>query len=176
MKRVTIKDVAQRAGVSITTASFAINDVKGRVSQEAREKVLAAVKELDYVPDRNAKNLRLSASNTIMLVYSQSYLEEQNASTVKYILSVIQNARQIEKDVLIRTICPTKSWSSAIKSYADLWRSKRVDGIVFLCALDDKVPDRFFPSCIIITTSIWLMFRLPASIRIIRSSISMSIP
>lgn len=144
MKRVTIKEVAERAGVSVTTASFAINDVKGRVSKEAKEKVLAAVRELDYVPDRNAKSLRLSSSNTIMLVYSQSYLEEQNASTVKYILSVVQMARKIEKDVLIRTIRPAGDWEAAAESYANLWRSNRVDGIVFLCALDDRVPDQFF--------------------------------
>lgn len=46
MGRVTIKDVANDAGVSITTASFAINNRIGRISEAAKEKVLASAEKL----------------------------------------------------------------------------------------------------------------------------------
>ena len=48
MGRVTIKDVANDAGVSITTASFAINNRTGRISKAAKEKVLASAEKLGY--------------------------------------------------------------------------------------------------------------------------------
>ena len=48
-KRVTIYDVAAKAGVSISTVSQALNR-PARVTQALRERVFAAVEELGYVP------------------------------------------------------------------------------------------------------------------------------
>ena len=49
MGRVTIKDVANDAGVSITTASFAINHRTGRISEAAKEKVLASAESEHWI-------------------------------------------------------------------------------------------------------------------------------
>lgn len=62
-------DVAQRAGVSQTTVSFVVN---GRtdivISDETKERVLAAVQELDYRPNAIARSLRSSKSQLIGLI------------------------------------------------------------------------------------------------------------
>ncbi|KRO28754.1 LacI family DNA-binding transcriptional regulator [Lactiplantibacillus fabifermentans] len=63
----TIKDVAQRAGVSPSTASRAMHGSK-IISQPTREKVVKAARELNYAPDFNAQNLATKASNTIGVV------------------------------------------------------------------------------------------------------------
>ena len=81
MHKTTIKDVAAHAGVSVTTASFALNNIIGRVNKQTQEKVLKSAKELGYVPNINASKLRKNVSDNIMLIYSQVFLEEQNAST-----------------------------------------------------------------------------------------------
>lgn len=67
-KRVSITDVAQRAGVSITTVSRVINNVDYPVSPEARERVMAAVRELNYTPNLSAQYLRKSFNNVIGLI------------------------------------------------------------------------------------------------------------
>lgn len=64
---VTIKEIAQRCNVSIATVSNILNG-KPNASEETREKVLRAVKELNYTPNSVAKNLKLKKSQTIGVV------------------------------------------------------------------------------------------------------------
>ena len=66
-QRVTRNDVAKLAGVSPAVVSYVIND-SNYVSQEKREAVLKAVKELEYTPNVFAKSLRTNRSNQIALV------------------------------------------------------------------------------------------------------------
>ena len=64
--RVTIKDVAEQSGVSITTVSHVLNEVPGkRVSQETRERVLRVADELFYRPNRLARGLRMQRTQMI---------------------------------------------------------------------------------------------------------------
>jgi LacI family transcriptional regulator len=62
-------DVARLAGVSPTTVSFVLNATRGQtISSETRERVLTAVAELDYRPNRAAQGLRKGRSATIGFV------------------------------------------------------------------------------------------------------------
>jgi LacI family purine nucleotide synthesis repressor len=63
---VTIKDVAKEAGVAISTVSNVLNGVD-IVSEETKQKVLAAVESLKFVPNMNAKLLKTNKRNTIGL-------------------------------------------------------------------------------------------------------------
>lgn len=64
----TLKQVAKRAGVSHTTVSLVINNAKGtRVSPSTRQRVLEAIKELDYNPNLTAKRLASGKTNSIGL-------------------------------------------------------------------------------------------------------------
>ncbi|MES2660404.1 MAG: LacI family DNA-binding transcriptional regulator [Verrucomicrobiota bacterium] len=65
----SIKDVALRAGCSIATVSRVLAG-KGYISDEARQKVETAVKELGYRPNRVAQSLRAQKSRVIGLVLS----------------------------------------------------------------------------------------------------------
>lgn len=69
MKRATTEDVAKAAGVSRATVSYVLNNVKGKtISEETREKIMRAVKELEYKPNFFAKGLRTSSSKTVALI------------------------------------------------------------------------------------------------------------
>ena len=57
MKRVTIKDVAREAGVSITTVSHALSG-QGVLKQETRDRIVELAKSLQYIPDWNGQNLK----------------------------------------------------------------------------------------------------------------------
>ncbi|BCP52300.1 LacI family transcriptional regulator [Kaistia sp. 32K] len=63
----TIKDVARRAGVAISTASAAINR-SAPVSDEVIEKVRKAVREIGYVPHGAAQSLRIGQSRLVGLI------------------------------------------------------------------------------------------------------------
>lgn len=54
---VTIKNVAEAAGVSISTVSYTLNQT-GPVSEEKKQKIMEAVRELGYVPNGMAKSLK----------------------------------------------------------------------------------------------------------------------
>ena len=62
----TIRDVAEKAGVSLGTASQAMNKKPG-VSEYTMQKVLAAAKALDYIPSITAQQLRGKKSNILSL-------------------------------------------------------------------------------------------------------------
>ncbi len=66
----TIRDVAKRAGVSVTTASYALNDT-GTVSEATRKRVLAAAEELNYHPNAFARNLKQRKTQTIGVFISR---------------------------------------------------------------------------------------------------------
>lgn len=67
MSKVSIKDVAESAGVSIATVSQVLQN-KGRISEKTREKVKETLDKLGYVYNQNAANLRSKRSNQIGLI------------------------------------------------------------------------------------------------------------
>jgi LacI family transcriptional regulator len=68
-RRVTIKQVAAEAGVSITTVSHVINDVPGkRINSETRDRVQEAAARLGYTPNLLAQSLRTQRTHTIGLI------------------------------------------------------------------------------------------------------------
>ncbi|MDH6363862.1 DNA-binding LacI/PurR family transcriptional regulator [Enterococcus sp. PF1-24] len=67
MKRVTIKEVAKHANVSIATVSRVVNNL-GTVTEDNRKKVQKAIKELNYFSNTAASNLKKNSSNVIGIV------------------------------------------------------------------------------------------------------------
>ena len=69
-----IRDVADRAGVSLSTVSIVMNGLaeERNISSKTQDKVLTAMRELNYIPNSNAKRLRSGAADvrTIALFWS----------------------------------------------------------------------------------------------------------
>ena len=71
-KRITLKDVAKAAGVSVPVVSVAINGTTGgttSVSDELRDRILEIAEELDYRPNLTAKSLRGNKSFLIGVLW-----------------------------------------------------------------------------------------------------------
>lgn len=64
--RVTINEVAKRAGVSAGTVSNTLNNV-GYVNEHTRERVMRAVEELGYVPNRSGRILKTNKTGLVMM-------------------------------------------------------------------------------------------------------------
>jgi LacI family transcriptional regulator len=60
----TIRDVARRANVSITSASYALNGT-GSISEATRDRILKAAEELNYHPNAFARKLKTQKTHTI---------------------------------------------------------------------------------------------------------------
>lgn len=72
-RRVTSRQVAERAGVSRTTVSFVLNDVPDmRIPLETRERVQRAAEELGYHPNASARRLVTGQTNLIAYVERQA--------------------------------------------------------------------------------------------------------
>ena len=64
----TLKDIASRAGVSITTVSNVINGNYGKVSKENIERINAIIEEINYVPNLTARTLSAKSSKIIGVI------------------------------------------------------------------------------------------------------------
>ena len=68
-QRTTLTPGAQRAGVTIGTVSHVINGT-APISKETTERVYAAIKELNYIPNVMAKSLRSKKNYTVAVLYT----------------------------------------------------------------------------------------------------------
>lgn len=66
--KVTIKDVAKKANVSITTVSRVINKIEGYTNEETKKRILKVIEELDYKPNALARSLVTKRTKTIGLI------------------------------------------------------------------------------------------------------------
>lgn len=68
----TLRDVARRAGVAVSTASVVLNSTPGKfVSETLRDRVLQAARQLDYLPNIPARRMRGKRGRTLAILVPQ---------------------------------------------------------------------------------------------------------
>lgn len=129
---VTITEVAKRAGVSPTTASYALN---GRVcvKEETRQRILEAARELEYVPNRLAQSFRNGRTNTITVVTNEA-IESANTFTAEF-FGILAEARAKHYDVLVKLLSQEGMPSKELQA---LLRNRTSDGFIFLGNLPNQ--------------------------------------
>ncbi|WP_108650819.1 substrate-binding domain-containing protein [Dongshaea marina] len=122
----TIKDVAHRAGVSISTVSHVLNQTRF-VSQESTQRVQEAIAELNYAPNSLARGLKLNSSKSIgMLVTTSS-----NPFFAEVIRGVEANCFTNGYNLIL---CNTENQQHRQQSYLKMLLEKRVDGLLVMCS------------------------------------------
>ena len=122
----TIKDVARRAGVSIATVSYVINN-SAPVSEETRKRVLAAVAELGYRPSALAQGLRAQESRTIGYSWHHVPPDRWHPILDRFLHSMAEAAEAQGYHILTFTHSPDNDpW----RPYEELMLTGRVDGFV----------------------------------------------
>jgi len=119
-----IYEVAKKAGVSIATVSRVINN-SPNVRPETREKVEAALKELNYRPNAIARSLAANTTKTIGVLASD--VRDSYYANAVYILE--QEFRMMGYDMIL---CNTGGELEKRKKYMGLLLEKKVDGMVFV--------------------------------------------
>ncbi|GIV88594.1 MAG: alanine racemase [Chloroflexus sp.] len=124
--KVTLKDVAARAGVSYQTVSKVLNG-EMQVAPETMERIQAAVQELGYRPNRIARNMRAGRSFMIGYSWTQTEPGQVNHILDQFLSSMVREAGAVNYFVLP---FPFSEDRSQIDIYRDLIRSGNVDGFV----------------------------------------------
>jgi LacI family transcriptional regulator len=129
-KRVTSQDVANLAGVSRTTVSFVLNDVKGfNISAETRKKVISAAESLNYVPDATAQALASRRTKAIGLVMTRS---PHHIATDAFLPQIIGGLMEVIKDNKLRLLIEYVEVEHQDRVYLELARAKHIDGMILL--------------------------------------------
>ena len=127
--QITIADVAKSAGVSTATAGRVVGGY-GNVSEKSREKVLRAVKELNYRPNMMAQSLRRNSTNTIAVILGSI----KNNYCNRLIYAIEKEAQKHGCNVII---CNTHE--DPLQEYRHLQEmySRHVDGVIVMSAVKD---------------------------------------
>ena len=123
----TIKDIAKKSGVSVTTVSRALNDYSD-VNEETKKNIKAVARELDYVPNRAARNLVKQECKTIAFILLGLVKEGGKDNVVYRLLSgMYEYAVTIDYDVVLYT---TDTAHQKQKSYLEFCRENNICGAV----------------------------------------------
>jgi LacI family transcriptional regulator len=122
----TIKEVAQRGRVSVGTVSNVLAGAP-RVNPALRERVLAAIRELDYHPNHVARSLKIRRTKMIGMVISDI--------TNPFFPQVVRGAEDaaLERGYLLLTV-NTDDRVEREKQALSVLRTRRVDGILLVVA------------------------------------------
>jgi DNA-binding LacI/PurR family transcriptional regulator len=126
MSRVTLKQVASRAGVSYQTVSKVINS-QATVSKETEERVWETIRSLGYRPNWIARGLRSRRSLLIGYSWEPSPLDQANPILDQFLQSMAKAAESAGYHLLAFPHHTGKRW---IDAYRELIDTNRVDGFV----------------------------------------------
>lgn len=117
----TQKDVAEKAGVTVTTVSRVIND-RGYIAEKTRQKVYQVMEELNYRPNAVARSLSKKKSNILGVI-----LPVVNHPFFSSLLSYLEEyAYQNNYKVML---CNSQMDAKKEKEYINMLRAQQVDGI-----------------------------------------------
>jgi LacI family transcriptional regulator len=122
MRRVTIRDVAAEAGVSIGTASKALNG-QGKLRAETRERVAETAQRLGFAPNTLAQALLAGRSFTVGLITTDSF--------GRFSIPVMLGAEDALGTGQVSVfMCDTRDDSERERRYVEMLAARRVDGLI----------------------------------------------
>lgn len=130
----TVRDVAERAGVSPSTVSRVIAD-HPRISEATKQRVRIAMGELNYHPNAIARSLVSQRSNTIGVVMSRSAEAALANPFFSEVLRGIGAVAQQERYTMMLTTAT--SYEDEYKQSMALLRQRRSDGLILLTSRRD---------------------------------------
>lgn len=145
--KITIKELARRAGVSITTVSRAFNGYRD-ISPETRRRILQLAEELNYRPSGVARSLVMKKSKTLGLIIS-GFTNSRKGHHFAFdvICGVSDQASHLGYDMILAATSPHQQEQVP---YIELCQRRQLDGVIFLGArindvylkevLDSSVP------------------------------------
>ncbi|MGD8778002.1 MAG: LacI family DNA-binding transcriptional regulator [Ignavibacteria bacterium] len=129
----TIKDVAQKAGVSIATVSLVIHN-NDRISSDTKKKVNKAIKELNYYPSRSARDLVSKKTGNIGFILTDDHFLRTEPFYTRIFLGTEFEARDGKYYILLTTVKSDFNENAPLPRFV---LDRSVDGII----IAGKVPE-----------------------------------
>ncbi|BFV55430.1 LacI family DNA-binding transcriptional regulator [Kitasatospora sp. CMC57] len=139
MKRLTIADIAERAGVSKVAVSYALNDRPG-VSEETRAAIKAIADELGWRPSNAARNLKGASARAIGLVLCPPAATLTHEPFFMELISGIESVLAGPSYGLMLHMVASAEEEAAI--HRRWWAERQVDGVLVLNVRlqDSRIP------------------------------------
>ncbi|MFD2671067.1 LacI family DNA-binding transcriptional regulator [Marinicrinis sediminis] len=129
MKRITMKDVALKAGVSTAAVSYVLNGKEGKVSETTLLKIQQAMAELNYIPDYSARSLASNRSNLIGVVIPQTEDQAQLLLENPFYSDLVCG---IESQLRLKNYHLILSGVDKDKGYLDVSMQRNLDGAIIM--------------------------------------------
>ncbi|GAB4459688.1 MAG: LacI family DNA-binding transcriptional regulator [Armatimonadaceae bacterium] len=130
----TIKDVARESGVSVATVSYVLNDGPRPVRPQTRERVLDAMRRLNYHPNAMARGLARRRMYTVGVLFGRIETAiVSNAYASAILEGVLAAAAELDYNV---TLFP-KPWVN-VRHSAGPFRDRRTDGALIIAPQQDS--------------------------------------
>ncbi len=127
-KRYTIKDIAQRSRVSISTVSLVLNG-NPRISAATRDRVHKTIQQLGYQPNRMARTLAWRRTRTLAVLMPQLKHGFADVYFGEIVSGIYDKACKLGFKILLEVARPE---FVETKEYLQLFDQKFVDGILFI--------------------------------------------
>lgn len=137
IRRVTSQDVADLAGVSRTTVSFVLNDVKRfSIRPETATRVKEAARTLGYVPNASARALASNRAKAIGLIMTRNPQYIASDPFLPQILGGLMDVvKQNQLGLLVEWVEPGQQ----LRTYMELTRARHIDGMILMTPRSDDI-------------------------------------
>ena len=127
MPRVSIKNIAEKLGVSNATVSLVLNDKdkEGRIGKNMAEKIRVTAKELEYEPNSLARSLRIGRSQTIGVIVA----DISNLFFANIAFQIQEHAEKFGYSVIITN---TNESDLKMGKMVNILKSRQVDGFIIV--------------------------------------------
>jgi DNA-binding LacI/PurR family transcriptional regulator len=128
-RRVTISDIARRAGVSKGAVSFALNDRPG-VAESTRARILGIAEELGWRPNRAARSLSAARADTCGLVLARPVrLLAAEPFFMEFVAGV---ESELSSRSIALTVQVAEDVAQEVEIHRRWWAERRVDGVLLV--------------------------------------------
>lgn len=131
---VTLKDIAERAGVSMMTVSRVMNGNQGKVSEKTAKKIRSIAEEMEYIPNSQARSLAAKSSKIIAVILRDSSIYNPLADSYSSTF-----LGYIAKEVQSRGYYVMLHLAEDFSNITFNLRSWNAAGAVFLGIFDDEI-------------------------------------
>lgn len=133
-KVVTIKDVAAKAGVSVSAVSHVLNGNYHQVGASTRERVLDVIRQLDYRPNAVARSMAKQTTNTIGLVVNDLRYTTMQSGIIRGASEFLKTKNYYPMLIL------ASDYESEVQAIKDL-QAQQVGGFIFMLSSASTHPN-----------------------------------
>lgn len=150
MERITIKDVARLANVSVATVSYVINGIhEDRYTAETKQKVLQIVNLYNFQPSRLAQSFALSKSRNVIILTGKHESILQKAESYEFLRLFCETFERLGYNLILQTRLENTRIDKAdaiicVGMEEEKFRRLAQKNFVPLLSVDGKINDELF--------------------------------